>query len=312
MASGPRNTDTPWNTEIDARPVVAPGMLQNPSVQEWLGGIEPAWTLLDFASFNALHDAPSSAGAAIHLVANLTPEETQQSAVARNAITLLQAAAVGPGLKLTATGNLSRGTVAEMIEAFAWPGFDRAREFRLHKVINEPDFLPLFFVRHLAQAAKLLRKHKGHLRITPAGRRLLMDSNIGAVQAILFDMAFWHLELSYLGSGLHGNWPLYDAGLVLWCLSVAGSDWHTREHLTRVSTVPIIGVLDATWDTGSMAMEARVLWPLWWFGLLEYRQEAVHGQPTESGHIYRKTPLFDRFLGFDIVLDVGLNDGKRH
>jgi hypothetical protein len=27
--------------------VIAPGMLQNPSVKTWLAGVEPAWTLLD-------------------------------------------------------------------------------------------------------------------------------------------------------------------------------------------------------------------------------------------------------------------------
>jgi hypothetical protein len=77
-----------------------------------------------------------------------------------------------------------------------------------------------------------------------------------------------------------------------------------------VSTVPIIGVLEAKWDTGSMAMEARVLRPLLWFGLLEYRQDTVHGQPSESGHMYRKTVLFDRFLRFDVVL--AMEDGVRH
>jgi|GEM_PF-6994078 len=30
--------------------MVAPGMLQNPSVRNWLGGVEPAWTLLDLDS----------------------------------------------------------------------------------------------------------------------------------------------------------------------------------------------------------------------------------------------------------------------
>ena len=34
--------------------MVAPGMLQTPSVLTWLGGIEPAWTLLDQDSFYAL------------------------------------------------------------------------------------------------------------------------------------------------------------------------------------------------------------------------------------------------------------------
>jgi hypothetical protein len=36
-----------------------------------------------------------------------------------------------------------------MIDHFIWPGFDRADAFRLHKVVNEPDFFPL----HLAASS---------------------------------------------------------------------------------------------------------------------------------------------------------------
>jgi hypothetical protein len=39
--------------------MVAPGFLQTPRVREWLNGIEPDWTLLDFDSFNALRHEPS-------------------------------------------------------------------------------------------------------------------------------------------------------------------------------------------------------------------------------------------------------------
>jgi hypothetical protein len=147
-------------------------MLQNPSVRNWLGDIEPAWTLLDQASFFALRRPPSPTAGPIRLAMDLTNEEVQQSAVARNALVLLRAAK-GTGLKMTATGNLSRGVVAEMRELFTWPGFDRAEAFQFHKVINEPDFLPLFFVRHVAEAGKLLRRHKGHLKVTPAARQML-------------------------------------------------------------------------------------------------------------------------------------------
>jgi hypothetical protein len=42
----------------EGRAVVAPGMLQNPSVKTWLAGVEPAWTLLDQASFTALYEPP--------------------------------------------------------------------------------------------------------------------------------------------------------------------------------------------------------------------------------------------------------------
>ena len=102
--------------------------------------------MLDFDSFNALHDEPSASNHAIRLETNLTGTEIAGSAVTANALILLRRAAETAGLKLTATGNLSWNGVAEMVDLFEWPDFDRADAFRLHKVVNEPDFLPLFFV----------------------------------------------------------------------------------------------------------------------------------------------------------------------
>jgi len=195
--------------------MVAPDILQDPSVQRWLGGIEPAWTLLDQASFTALHGPPSQMAGPIRLATDLTPDEIRQSTIARNALLLLRAAAVGPGLKLTTTGNLSRGVVAEMCERFDWPGFDKAEAFQFNKVINEPDFLPLHFLRHIATAGKLLRRYKGNFRLTPGGQWMLEASNLRAVQAVLFHVALWHLDLGYFTMDLHHGWPQGDAGIVL-------------------------------------------------------------------------------------------------
>jgi hypothetical protein len=195
-------------------------MLQNESVKRWLGGLEPAWTLLDYASFTALRAPPSPAMGPIRLAANLTHDELQQSAVARNALILLLAASSGAGLKLKETGNLSRTVVAELRDRFTWPEFDRRAAFEFNKVINEADFLPLNFVRHLAQAATLLRRHKGHLKISPAGRRLIEAPNIGALQAVLFHVAFWHFDLGILRRGLHHGWLHGHVGIILWCLSL--------------------------------------------------------------------------------------------
>jgi hypothetical protein len=289
--------------------MVAPGMLQNPSVRNWLGGIEPAWTLLDLASFNALRRPPSPTAGPIRLAADLADDEIQQSSVARNALILLRATAEGPGLKMTATGNLSRGVVAQMCDLFTWPGFDKTEAFRLHKVINEPDFLPLFFVRHVAEAGKLVRRDKGHLKVTPAGRKLLKEPHQKALQAVLFHLALWRLDLGYLGRGLHHGWPQHDIGIVLWSLSIAANDWQPPERLTRMCTIPINGVLESSWDTGSHAMEATVLRPLRWFGLLDYRQDDIPERRFEKRHLYRKTPLFDRFLSFNVKLEAA---GPRH
>jgi hypothetical protein len=283
--------------------MVAPGFLQNKDVRNWLGGNEPAWILLDQKSFEALNRPPSPPGGAIRLAADLTNQDLQKSAVATNALILLHAAADGPGLKLTATGNLSRSVVAEMCKLFTWPGYDMAGEFRFHKVLNEQDFLPLYFVRHTVQATKLVRKHKGYLTIAPAGRRLLETQNLPALQAVLFHTVFWILNLGYLGRDRFGDWPQRDRGVVLWSLSVAGNDWVPRESLTRMCTIPIIGVLESEWDIGSYAMEAKILRPLLWFGLLEYRALENPDIVGSKKHCYRKTALFDRFISFDVQLE---------
>ena len=65
---------------------------------------------------------------------------------------------------------------------------------------------------------------------------------------------------------------------MLWSLSVAATDWEPRERLSRLCTIPIIGMLDEpSWDKASFAMEAQILRPLLWFGLLEHREENPDG-----------------------------------
>ena len=109
--------------------MVAPGFLANPEVRRWLNGVEPAWTMLDFDSFNALHDEPSATNHAIRLEANLSRTEISGSAVTANALFLLRRAAEGGGLKLTATGNLSRSVVEEMCGTIAAPVYDKDESF---------------------------------------------------------------------------------------------------------------------------------------------------------------------------------------
>jgi len=223
--------------------------------------------------------------------------------VARNTLILLRAAAEGSGLKLTATGNLSRLVVARMCDLFTWPGYDKAEAFQFQKIVNEPDFLPLYFVRHVAEIAQLVKVRKGHLTVTPAGRKVRTEPHTRALQAVLFHTALWAAHLHYLGRGLPPTWPQGDAGIVLWSLSIAANDWQSPESLTRLCTIPVDGVLDKPWDTASYAMEARILRPLLWFGLLEYRQDDVAESGFVKRHFYRKTPLFDRFLSFDVKLE---------
>src|SRR5262249_24557128 len=62
-----------------------------------------------------------------------------------------------------------------MCKLIEWPDYDQADAFRFNKVINEPDFLPLYVVRQLAQAATLLRAQRGKLMATPLGKYIAIS-----------------------------------------------------------------------------------------------------------------------------------------
>jgi hypothetical protein len=232
--------------------MVAADFLQDPRVQGWLDGVEPAWTLLTFESLLALRHEPSAVQSAIQIANDLSVGEIAGSPVARNTLILLGQAIERVGLPLTATGNLSRAAVAEMCKLIEWPDYDQADAFRFNKVINEPDFLPLHVVRQLAQAATLVRAQRGKLVATPLGKSMLSDARQGSILAILFHLAFWHMDLGYFGRGLLGSWPQADAGVVLWSLSVCANDWQSAEKLTRLCTIPEPTML--SWDVGQDAL----------------------------------------------------------
>jgi hypothetical protein len=143
--------------------MVAEDFLRDPQMRQWLGGIEPAWTLLTLDSLRALRQEPSAAQTTIRIANDLKVDEIDASPIARNTLLLLRQVVERGGLPLTATGNLSRATVLEMRKLIEWPDYDQAEAFQFNKVINEPDFLPLHVVRQLAQASTLVRAQRRKL-----------------------------------------------------------------------------------------------------------------------------------------------------
>ena len=118
------------------------------------------------------------------------------------------------------------------------------------------------------------------------------------------------MDLSYLGRGLLGSWPQPDAGVVLWSLSACAHDWQSAEKLTRLCTIPEAAMLSGSWDKTRYAMEAKILRPLLWFGLLEQRSEKSANGPYVEYRLYRKAHLFDRLLTFAVQVEP--SEAARH
>src|SRR6476619_8421087 len=97
--------------------------------------------MLEFDSLSALRHEPSTNNHAIRLEPDLADAELSGSAVTANALILLRRAADTGGLKLTATGNLSRAVVEEMCGIIQAPGDDTTELLRVQKVLNEHDVL---------------------------------------------------------------------------------------------------------------------------------------------------------------------------
>jgi hypothetical protein len=130
---------------------------------------------------------------------------------------------------------------------------------------------------------------------------MLVPERHGALQALLFHIALWHMNLGYFDRNPIDSWPQSHTSIVLWSLSASANDWLDPETLTRLCTVPVIGVLESDWDLGAFAMESRILRPLTWFGLLESRSEGRVG--LGEPRLYRKTTLFNRLVKFAVQIE---------
>jgi hypothetical protein len=257
--------------------------------------------MLDLASIRALRQEPSQENRAVSLESNLTDAEIAASAVARNMLVLLEGATAPNGLKLTETGNLARSVVGEFARTMEWPALDIDGVLSVCKVVNEPDILPLHFIRRLALLTKLVRRERGRLKATLLGRKMRTEAKRRSLQALLFQLTCWHVNLGFFDAFLPPqSWPQDDIGVLLWSLSVAAAGWQTPEKLTRLCAIPVEGVLSAERDLATHATEARVLRPLVWYGLLDQKPAKPDSTRFYERQLYRKSALFDRFLTFNV------------
>ena len=99
-----------------------------------------------------------------------------------NAMKVLAYIRDNDGIMLTKSGAFYRKFVTWAADDFRWPGYEAEELYRLNKVLNELDFMPLAIMHELLIGARLIRRYKGKVLLSQAGKRIIGD--YGALQAV--------------------------------------------------------------------------------------------------------------------------------
>ncbi len=131
------------------------------------------------------------------------------------------------------------------------------------------------------------------------GRSLLAPEAAGELNAVLFDATCNRYNLAYLdGRSVKDNFQP-QIGLTLFLMSKVAKTPRSPEELLAITTLPIDPPQSDYPFRPEAIFRVRVLRYLEWFGLLEKARVAANDQLVQE-HLYRKTPLFDRLLSFDV------------
>ena len=279
-------------------------------VSDWPGGLAPVWSLLEPQSEEALRSEPLPENGALSFASDVEDEALAQSVFVRNALVLLEEMVGKETMWISSSSNcLMKKCVTRLRGLISWPGLEGAEHFRKGKTYREQDVGELHLLRLLVERAGLIRSAGLWFELTPLGRALLEPGRRGTLQALLFRHAFWDMDLSRFvrvhPRGLPRWWPQSEIGVILWGLSAVAEDWQNAGALTALCTIPDDELPETRRGAASTMFVWRILWPLRWFGLLEYRG------PEETRDVaWRKSVLFDRFLSFDVRLSD--NRGSSH
>jgi len=108
------------------------------------------------------------------------------------------------GLELTQTGRLKRKYVDPLARSYDWPHYNIEEFYAVSKVMNADDFPPVILVQELLRHHKLLRRHKGTLKLTKIGQSLCND--ISALYKLIIPA--YLLEVDHMAFSRMQDWPL--------------------------------------------------------------------------------------------------------
>lgn len=248
-------------------------------------------------------------GGGVETNADLALEELAGSPFLDNARTFLAALREEEGTRATAAGNLNRAFVERMLESMRFSSelVDLIR--RMNKVINEQDAWPLHELRVVLVRAGLVKKRKGAFTLTRRGAELLDEEAGGALYARLFRTFFRRFNLAYLDGYPEAREFQDTLAVSLHRFGEIG-DWLSPRRAVSAILLPVVRQRVPPHANGFDPLPGlvrrRFLDPLVDFGLAEERiaeseeerADFPDWMPPGDRRLYRKTPLFDRFLTF--------------
>jgi len=269
----------------------------NNSPDPELGNLSPAQIhKLIYSKFNDI-DCP------VKLNKNLSFEDLSQSIFFRNTRLFLNMIMSSGGAPATVRGNLSRKFVTQMFEVMELDNKYRKSVTAYNKVINETDIFPLHVIKIICEQGGLIQLRSKKFHVRKLFHNLLSDENAGELYYLIFRTFYEEFFLGYLD-----RFPEFDSiqgtiNFTLYQLSVNCNDFVSTDiNLFRKIVLPAaqeeirqkrIIIREIGW-----LLQSRILKPLINFGLIE-------GKIEKSKHVeniveVRKTPLFDKFMGFEL------------
>lgn len=263
---------------------------------DWLGDVFPAWLQLPPDAFqNLVPFNGAESPIRIKYVGNAA--ELGRSIMFDNLQAFLRLISEGR-VKVDDGSNLTSDSLELLLETTNWPGYDLELTRHLTRPLREDIICPLDFLKALATECDLIRIEGDRIEIQEQGHHLLQKQiSLGLVRRV-FEAAFSKVNPRTL-TKLARPWVHEQSGIVLWGLSITGNTPRSAEVLTRYCFVPPKKFFDGTLKILDIYMRSVFLQPLTWFGLLE-TQDVEAGEANGYGLLYKKTPLFDQFLQFDI------------
>jgi len=203
---------------------------------------------------------------------------------------------------VTATGNLNRRFVGQMLARLDLePGLADQIQ-KVCKVINEPDVFPLHVLRLVCDVAGLIRVRSKGYRVVKKHQSLLQETCAGQLYARLFKAYFTQFNLGFCDS--FPDCPAVQTCIPFTLVQLArrAARW---QDLTAISHDLLLPMAReemqqshrSIYDDDLLFIELRVLTHLEIFGLIECERAQKEEYVTRVSRV-RTTRLFDQFISF--------------